>query len=187
MPHPTNPPTRPALVPARWQLLLHALAAMSLGIMAGFFWTYSANVNLAMQQMDASTYATVQSAFNRNVRHWLFFLFFFGTPGWCLLALASAWGQRSRGWWRSLAGATVLYVLGIIFFTQQVNLPLNHTTEAWNPQAVPEGWTQVRDQWNSANLWRTLANGVAFGTAVLALAARAVAMPAIGAQHRASP
>lgn len=187
MPHLTHPASRPPRVPVPWQLLLHALAAMSLGIMAGFFWTYSANVNLAMQQMDASTYATVQSAFNRNVRHWLFFLFFFGTPVWCVLALGSAWSQRRCLWWRSLAGATALYVLGIIFFTQQVNLPLNHTTEAWNPQAVPEGWTQVRDQWNSANLWRTLANGVAFVVAVLTLAARAVALPATKASDGAAP
>ncbi len=66
----------------------------------------------------------------------------------------------------------LLYVLGIIFFTQQVNLPLNHTTEAWNPQAVPPGWTQVRDQWNTANLVRTTVNGAAFLIALLALAGR---------------
>ncbi len=37
--------------------------------MAGFFWTYSDNVNLAMLQVDGATYATVQSLFNMNVRH----------------------------------------------------------------------------------------------------------------------
>ena len=48
------------------------------GVMAGFFWTYSANVNLAMLTVDGATYATVQSAFNRHVRHALFFALFFG-------------------------------------------------------------------------------------------------------------
>jgi uncharacterized membrane protein len=119
------------------QLGLHAMAALWLGMMAGFFWTYSANVNLAMLQMDGATYATVQSAFNRNVRHWLFFAFFFGPPVWCALALLAAWPARRSGWWIALALAGIAYLLGIVFFTQQVNLPLNQTTEAWNPQALP--------------------------------------------------
>jgi len=55
-----------------------ALAAAVLGLMAGFFWTYSYNVNLAMLQVDGATYATVQSLFNVNVRHAAFFMLFFG-------------------------------------------------------------------------------------------------------------
>jgi uncharacterized membrane protein len=159
-------------IPLPVQITLHAFAALWLGLMAGFFWAYSANVNLAMLQMDGTIYATVQSALNRNVRHWLFFAFFFGPPVWCALALLAAWPSRHQGWWRALAIAGVAYLLGIIFFTQQVNLPLNQITEAWNPQALPEDWAQVRDQWNTANLWRTLVNGAAFATAVFTLAWR---------------
>ncbi len=66
IPRPHNPP------PALLVLIPHALAVLWLGLMAGFFGTYSANVNLALLQMDGATYATVQSAFNRNVRHALF-------------------------------------------------------------------------------------------------------------------
>lgn len=72
IPRPHNPPA------ALLVLIPHALAVLWLGLMAGFFGTYSANVNLAMLQMDGATYATVQSAFNRNVRHALFFALFFG-------------------------------------------------------------------------------------------------------------
>jgi len=159
-------------IPLPVQITLHAFAALWLGLMAGFFWAYSANVNLAMLQMDGTIYATVQSALNRNVRHWLFFAFFFGPPVWCALALLAAWPSRHQGWWRGLAIAGVAYTLGIIFFTQQVNLPLNQITEAWNPQALPKDWAQVRDQWNTANLWRTLVNGATFATAVFTLAWR---------------
>ncbi len=42
------------------------------GIMAGFFYTYTFNVNLAMLEVDGSTYAVVQSLFNENVRHPMF-------------------------------------------------------------------------------------------------------------------
>ncbi len=161
-------------IPLTVQLAFHALVVLWLGLMAGFFWTYSANVNLAMLQMEGATYATVQSAFNRNVRHWLFFAFFFGPPLWCALALATAWTSRRDGWWLALAFAGLAYLLGIIVFTQQVNLPLNRITEAWNPNSLPADWALVRDRWNAANLWRTLINGAAFVVAVMSLAARAV-------------
>ena len=150
-------------------LIPHALAVLWLGLMAGFFGTYSANVNLAMLQMDGATYATVQSAFNQNVRHTLFFSLFFGPPVWCALALLVAWRAHRAAWWRMLGLVGVAYMLGIVFFTQQVNLPLNYTTEAWNPAALPADWAQVRDQWNAANLWRALLSLAASATALATL------------------
>ncbi|MBX3585344.1 MAG: DUF1772 domain-containing protein [Ramlibacter sp.] len=154
-------------------LPLHTLAILWLGLMAGFFATYSANVNLAMLQMDGPTYAVVQSAFNRNVRHMLFFSFFFGPPVWCGLALLAASPERRQAWWGLLAAAAAIYLLGIIVFTHQVNLPLNAQTEAWSPQALPPDWATVRDQWNVANLMRTLVSFGAFALALVALALRA--------------
>ena len=112
--------------PAPLAVIPHTLAVLWLGLMAGFFGTYSANVNLAMLQMDGATYATVQSAFNRNVRHALFFAMFFGPPLWCALTLATAWRDHRALWWRLLALVGVAYLLGIIAFTHQVNLPLNY-------------------------------------------------------------
>jgi uncharacterized membrane protein len=153
----------------------HALAVLWFGLMAGFFGTYSANINLAMLQMDGATYATVQSALNRNVRHTLFFSLFFGPPVWCAIALLAAWREHRAGWWRTLALVSVAYVLGIVLFTQQVNLPLNYITEAWNPTALPSDWTEVRGQWNAANLWRALLSLAAFATALATLVWRCAA------------
>ena len=150
------------------------MAVLWLGLMAGFFGTYSANVNLAMLQMDGATYATVQSAFNRNVRHALFFALFFGSPLWCATTLAAAWREHRSLWWRALALVGMAYALGIIVFTQQVNLPLNYTTEAWNPHSLPTDWARVRDQWNSANLWRALLSLGLFATALGSLVGRLV-------------
>ena len=147
----------------------HFLAVIWLGLMAGFFGTYSGNVNQAMLQMDGATYATVQSALNRNVRHSLFFALFFGPPIWCALALATGWARRREGWWPTLAAVLLAYLLGIVFFTQQVNLPLNATTEAWNPQVLPADWAQVRTRWNAANLWRALLSLAAFMAALATL------------------
>ncbi|WP_432730897.1 anthrone oxygenase family protein [Variovorax sp. W6] len=166
---------RPAMPPS---LACHALAIFWLGVMAGFFWTYSANVNFATLEMDGATYARVQSGLNRNVRHAMFFGFFFGPPMLCALALATAWSARRRGWWRCLLLAGVLYGLGIVVFTAQVNLPLNAYTESWDPLALPSDWARTRERWNAANLWRTVASALAFGLALAALCARAVAAAA---------
>ena len=140
-------------MPPRFPALSFAglfLAVLSLGLMAGFFGTYSANVNLATLALDGPTYALVQSAFNRNVRHALFFAVFFGPPLWCALALVTAWQPR-RGWWRLTVLVGAGYALGIVFFTRQVNLPLNHLTESWTPATLPADWTATRDAWNRAN------------------------------------
>ena len=40
------------------------------------------------------------------------------------------------------------YALGIVLFTRQVNLPLNHLTESWTPATLPADWAGVRDAWN---------------------------------------
>ena len=153
-----------------WAALV--LAIFGLGIMAGFFGTYTGNVNLATRELDGPTYALVQSAFNRNVRHALFFGFFFGPPLCCALALTSAWRERP-GWWWLAACIGLGYTLGIVFFTQQVNLPLNQRTESWTPATVPADWAATRDAWNAANAWRAGWSALLFALGLAALVWRA--------------
>ncbi len=153
-----------------WTALV--VAVFGLGIMAGFFGTYSGNVNFATRELDGPTYALVQSAFNRNVRHALFFVFFFGPPLACALALVDGWRQRPLWWWlAALVG--VGYALGIVVFTQQVNLPLNHLTESWTASTLPADWAATRDAWNRANAWRAVWSALLFAAGLAALVQRA--------------
>jgi uncharacterized membrane protein len=158
-----------------------ALAVFGLGIMAGFFGTYSGNVNLATRELDGPTYALVQSAFNRNVRHALFFAFFFGPALLFLVALMAAWRER-RGWWWLAAFVGLGYALGIIVFTRQVNLPLNHFVESWTQVTLPANWTSTRDAWNLANLWRAAWSALLFGLGLIALYWKASSMSGMRAQ-----
>ncbi|MEM7734572.1 MAG: DUF1772 domain-containing protein [Deinococcota bacterium] len=149
-----------------------ALSTLALGIMAGFFWTYAFNVNLAMLELDGATYATVQSLLNINVRHPMFFSFFFGAGVLSVIALIAN-GRR----WRSvvfgfLLIACISYVVGIILFTRQVNLPLNYYTESWDPQQLPADWASIRNQWNRANSLRVGTSGLAFVLSLSALLSR---------------
>ncbi|MEM7798025.1 MAG: DUF1772 domain-containing protein [Chloroflexota bacterium] len=153
--------------------LAFGFATLVFGIMAGFFWTYSFNVNWAMLEVSGETYATVQSLFNENVRHGYFFFFFFGGGFFPLLALLV-----NRRHWSTLAfwlvvAAALIYIFGVIVFTQQVNLPLNYTTEGWDPQNLPADWTVIRDRWNAANNIRVGTAGSAFALSLLALVLRA--------------
>lgn len=158
--------------PSRLSLAAQLLTVLLLGLMAGFFSTYSANVNLATLELDGPAYAQMQSAFNRHVRHNGFFACFFGPVPLGLLALASAWTEKQTAWWRLLASITLAYALGIVVFTQQVNLPLNHLTESWTPATLPPDWAAVRDAWNRANLWRSGLTLTLFAASLAALVLR---------------
>lgn len=153
-------------------LVCHLLAIFWFGVMAGFFGTYSANVSLATASFDGALYATVQSALNRNVRHALFYAFFFLPPAWCVAALIAGW-RHWKAWGILLAASALLYLLGIIFFTREVNLPLNAYTESWSPGDLPADWSQTRERWNFANAWRSLASSACFVLALLSLTLRA--------------
>lgn len=145
------------------------VATLVLGVMAGFFWTYSINVNLAMLQVDGAVYAQVQSLFNQNVRHGMFFTFFFGGGAFTFLALITHIKHfRSLRFWL-ICAAVLVYILGIIFFTREINLPLNYYTESWNPQALPDDWQQVRAQWNQANNLRVITSMAAFILSLVAM------------------
>lgn len=163
----------------RFSLGAQLLTVLLLGMMAGFFATYSANVNLATLELDGPTYAQVQSAFNRNVRHAGFFACFFGPMPLGLIALATAWAERRAAWWRLLALTVLAYALGIVLFTREVNLPLNHLTESWTPATLPPDWASVREAWNRANLWRSGLNGVLFAISLIALVLRLQTPPSL--------
>ena len=176
----TTPPARGMrLHLERLSWAAHGLAVASLGLMAGFFGTYAINVSPAMLSMDGLAYVQMQAAFNRHVRHALFFGLFFGPVLWCALAVGAGWVGRRRPWWWAMAAVGLAYGLGIVLFTREVNLPLNALTEGWaDAGAVPPQWAEVRLAWNRANLWRTLLSTALFALALAALAWRLRATPA---------
>ncbi len=142
-------------------------STLLLGLMAGFFATYSFNVNYAMLEVNGEMYAIVQSLFNQNVRHAGFFFCFFGAGAAPLLTAVYWFTKRERksGWaWLVIALA---YILGIIVFTRFINLPLNYYTESWNPMAVPEDWEAIRASWNDANLFRAVLSIGLFAVALV--------------------
>ena len=152
-----------------------AAATIVFGIMAGFFWTYTFNVSLALEQVDGQTYAVIQSLLNQNVRHVAFFMFFFGGGAFGAIALWLNFRHRRNISFWLLAAATVIYIIGIIFYTRVVNLPLNYYTESWDALNLPADWEATRDSWNDANAIRVLASFMSFILCIAAFVARASA------------
>ncbi len=150
-----------------------ALATLVIGVMTGFFWAYTFNVNLAMSEVDGSTYAAVQSLLNQNVRHFTFFIFFFGGSIFSVGALIFNIRHYRHVSFLLMIAASIVYTLGIILFTRQVNLPLNALTESWDPANLPENWQEVRDGWNLANAFRMVMSLGSFLLCLLALVVRA--------------
>lgn len=149
-----------------------ALSTIFFGIMAGFFWTYSFNVNYAMQQVDGSTYTQVQSLFNQNVRHSMFFFFFFGGGALSIITVCLNIKRfRSMSFWL-LVLASAIYIFGVILYTKQVNLPLNAYTESWDILNPPSDWETTRDSWNKANLFRVYTSVTSFLLCVLVFVIR---------------
>lgn len=166
----------------KWTLFENAsiaVAGLALGVMAGFFWAYTFNVNIAMLTVDGETYARMQSLFNQHVRHPMFFSFFFGSG--CLILLATVINYKQikhlRFWF--LLAATLMYIFGIIVFTHQVNLPLNYYTESWDPLSLPAHWEDTRDEWNKANAIRVLTSFLSFALCLIALCLRPKQTPNI--------
>jgi uncharacterized membrane protein len=149
-----------------------AVATLVLGLMAGFFWTYTFNVNLALLQTDGKTYATVQSLLNQYVRHTAFFVLFFGGGLVPVLALAINFKHYQTPVFWLLAGAAAAYIFGVIFFTREVNLPLNAYTESWNVTNLPLNWMATREEWNRANAMRVAWSCAAFVLCLIAMVLR---------------
>lgn len=152
------------------------LFIIMLGVMAGFFWTYTFSVNPAMMQVDGEYYATVQSLFNVNVRNGMFFSFFFGSSVTGVLAVLLNVSHRHQLSFWLIVLATLLYTIGIIVYTKEINLPLNFYTESWDPKQLPSDWQAVRDQWNDANGVRVITSLIAFLLAVMSLLIRSISI-----------
>jgi len=142
------------------------LAVISTGLMAGFFATYSFNVNYAMLELNGAEYTKVQSLFNENVRYAGFFLLFFGTGVILLVASALQLQNYKSSRFLSISIAAVLYIAVIIIYTKFHILPINYTIESWDLSAIPDNWIAMRDTWNQANLIRSV---VAIGVFILTI------------------
>jgi uncharacterized membrane protein len=152
-------------------IVLVAVSAVLAGLMAGFFFAYSASVVLALRTLSGPEYTTVMQEINEKVLNVVFGIVFFGAVvvpvgGAILVVLREHWTTLSGGLF--LAG-TVVYLVGTFLVTMRVHIPMNERIATWSRESPPEEWTTVRARWARWNHVRTTAAVVSFALYLAAI------------------
>jgi uncharacterized membrane protein len=146
-------------------LALTTLAALGCGLMAGFFFAFSAVVMKSLSQQSQAAGMAAMQTINVVVFNPWFGTAFFGTPVACVLVMIYSLPHwRDPGTIYSLIGGA-LYLIGTLLVTVLFNLPRNDALAAVAPSAPGASglWSSYLTSWTAWNHVRTAA---AFAAAV---------------------
>jgi uncharacterized membrane protein len=139
-------------------------AALTMGLLAGFFYAYAVSVMPGLGDAADRTLIDAMQQINEAVENPVFFLSFLGAPVLTLAALVVVRRSGSRRVIRWIVAALVLY--GVAFLvTVAFNIPLNdELAEAGDPERIAD-LANVRDDfyepWVAWNIARTVASTAA--------------------------
>jgi len=149
-------------------------AAISVGLMAGIYFTFSAFVMKSLGAIDAPAGMIAMRSINRVIVKSTFLPIFFASTFACMaLASLAVFDIGATGARWSLAGG-LTYFIGMFVVTVTCNVPLNNRLEAsqpYDPQA-PETWRIYLLVWTRWNHVRTIASTVSFALLIFAIAQR---------------
>lgn len=152
--------------------ILTFLAALGSGLMAGFFFAFSACVMTALGRIQPAAGIAAMQSINAVVLNPFFLGTFFGTAILSLvLAIGALAGWSEPGTGYLLAGS-LLYFAGTFLVTVIFNVPLNNRLAAVTPNSA-EGkavWTHYLRVWTAWNHVRTVAPLAAMAVFILAFA-----------------
>jgi uncharacterized membrane protein len=147
-------------------------AAITLGLSAGLFYTYSASVMLGLGRSDDRTFVQAMQNINVAIVNPWFMAHFLGAL--VLTALTAALhvprdGRPALPW---ILAALALYLVAVVV-TFAVNVPLNNQLEAARGVDTADGLAAARAQFETAwvrwNIVRSAASTGALGCIVWAL------------------
>jgi len=147
------------------------LAALGSGLMAGFFFAFSACVMTALSRLPAQAGISAMQSINVTVLNPVFFTAFFGTAALSILTLITALVRWSEPGAFYLLAGDLLYLIGTIFVTMVRNVPLNNRLARVKPDSA-EGanlWEQYLSAWTAWNHVRTATSLAAAACFILAL------------------
>jgi uncharacterized membrane protein len=144
------------------------------GGIAGFFYAYSVSVMPGLDRIGAPAAIEAMQGINAAVRNPVFFVTFFLTPVFTLLAAAITFKTGARVAAVALALAALVYIGGAVGPTAAVNVPLNEALAGLQPRSAASPgarWTDYAQQWTIWNHIRTLASTISLVLVGWALAA----------------
>lgn len=135
-------------------------AAISTGLMAGVYFTFSAFIMKSFGQLNKEESATAMNMINGVILQSLFMPLFFGSTL-VSIAIAVFCGQHPES--RLLVLASSIYVIGMFLVTFFFNVPLNKRLAAKvNPDKLIETWEHYLKYWTRWNHIRTVSSLLAF-------------------------
>jgi uncharacterized membrane protein len=147
-------------------------AAITLGLSAGLFYTYSASVMLGLGRSDDRTFVQAMQNINVAIINPWFMAHFLGALIFTAIAAALHLPKGGRPVLPWILAALLLYLVAIVV-TGALNIPLNNALEATRGADTPEAWAAARqafeEPWMRWNIVRTLASTGALGAIVWAL------------------
>ena len=149
-------------------------AAISVGLMAGVYFAFSAFVMQALDAAGRPAGMAAMQSINRIIVRSLFLPLFFASSLACLLLAVFGvmlWG--SAGAWQMVIGG-VIYLVGMLAVTAFANVPLNNALEAVDAAGAEAEamWRRYMQRWLPWNHVRTVSCTVSLILMIGAIAQR---------------
>lgn len=153
--------------------LLTLISLLATGLSAGLFFAWTFSVIPGLIRVDDATYLRAMQSINRYIQNPWFFIAFMGPV--ILIPLTAFLtyrdGQAGTSAW--MAGAAVIYLVGVFGVTMLSNVPMNNQLDQVElaestSSALQEVRADYEKPWNRSNSIRTFASVLAF--ALLAFA-----------------
>lgn len=163
---PAPPPPRPARRPSRTTGPLLVISTVTMGLMAGLFFTFDVSIMPGLARTDDRFYVEAMQNFNELIDNsGLFALVFIGAFAATTTAAVLDFrrGHRSPALWAAVAATLYLVALLITF---SVNIPLNMELAQLGDPAKVTDFALVdkfKGIWETTNIMRTLLCAAALG------------------------
>ena len=149
-------------------------AAISVGLMAGVYFAFSAFVMQALDAAGRPAGMAAMQSINRIIVRSLFLPLFFASSLACLLLAVFGvmiWG--SAGAWQMVIGG-VIYLVGMLAVTAFANVPLNNALEAVDAAGAEAEamWRRYMQRWLPWNHVRTVSCTASLVLLVAAISVR---------------
>ncbi len=139
--------------------VLTLVSALGCGLMAGFFFAFSACVMKALARLPASAGIAAMQSINVAVINPLFMIAFLGTAAACVTLGVSSLLMRHRPGAIYLLIGSLLYLVGTVLVTIVFNVPRNDALAAVEPANADAAalWGGYLTSWTAWNHVRTAA------------------------------
>jgi len=151
--------------------MLLSLTAITTGLMAGLFFSWSFSVTPGLARLPDREYIAAMQSMNKAILNPVFFSCFFGAAILLPLSAFTQYQHPTRFW--LLLGASIMYIGGVIAVTARGNVPLNKALDIFDLRSAPVA--EINRQriafetpWNKLSNIRTIASVLALLLVIIA-------------------